>query len=219
MSLRAGLLRLGLLVLIVGAAVWLALHREALAPAAMAAHLNGLGVFAPVLFLAVYAVGAVLLFPAGLLSMAGGVAFGPVWGTLLDLAGATLGASIAFLAARFFVAAWVQRRVGGRLARLIEGVEAEGWRFVATARLVPIIPYSLLNYALGLTRIGFWQYVGASAVCMIPGSIAYTWLGYAGLQTAEGGTGAGLRYGLLGLAVLALAAFIPRLVRRIRVTA
>ena len=219
MSLRAALPRLALLVLIVGAAVWVVLHREALAPGAIAATLEGLGVWAPVLFVLVYAAGAVLLFPAGLLSMAGGAAFGPVWGTLLDLAGATLGAAIAFLAARFLVADWVRRRVGGRLARLMAGVEAEGWRFVATARLVPIIPYALLNYALGLTRIGFWHYVGASAVCMIPGSIAYTWLGYAGLQTAEGGAGDGLRYGLLGLGVLGLAAFIPRLVRRIRVAA
>ena len=218
MSLRAVLPRLVLLVLIGGAAVWVALHRESLAPSAIAAQLEGLGGWAPVLFVFVYALGAVLLFPAGLLSMAGGAAFGPVWGTVLDLAGATLGAGLAFLAARFLVAGWVRRRVGGRLARLVAGVEAEGWRFVATARLVPIIPYALLNYALGLTRIGFGPYLAASAVCMVPGSVAYTWLGYAGRETAMG-DGAGLRYGLLGLGVLGLAAFLPRLVRRIRVAA
>ena len=78
MSLRAAVPRLLLLVLIVGAAIWIALHRAAFAPAAMAAHLEGLGAWAPVLFLIVYAVGALLLFPAGLLSMAGGVAFGRV---------------------------------------------------------------------------------------------------------------------------------------------
>ncbi len=200
------------------AVAWIALQREAMHPAAIALDLQALGVWAPLIFVILYALGAVVLFPAALLSLAGGAAFGPVWGAALDLAGATLGAGAAFLLARGLAAAWVQRRVGGRLARLVAGVEAEGWRFVAAARLVPIIPYTLLNYAFGLTRIGFWRYFGTSALCMIPGSIAYTWLGYAGREAASGDMAA-VRYGLLGLAVLALAALLPRMVRRLRAPA
>jgi uncharacterized membrane protein YdjX (TVP38/TMEM64 family) len=56
----------------------------------------------------------------------------------------------------------------------------EGWRFVALMRLVPLVPFNLLNYALGLTGISLSAYVLASAICMLPGTIAYTWLGYAG---------------------------------------
>ena len=78
------------------------------------------------------------------------------------------------------------QRLGGRLRRLIDGVEAEGWRFVALMRLVPLVPFNLLNYALGLTRISLSAYVLASAVCMLPGAIAYTWLGYAGRSAAVG---------------------------------
>ncbi len=207
--------RLVALVALLAAIGWIALHRDAVAPAAMVRELQSLGFWGPLIFVVVYALGAVVLFPAALFSLAGGAAFGPVWGSLLDLAGATLGAGAAFLTARYLAAAWVQRRVGGRLGRLVAGVEAEGWRFVAAARLVPIIPYTLLNYAFGLTRVGFWPYLGASAVCMIPGSIAYTWLGYAGREAASGDASA-VRYALLGLAVLALAAFVPRMVRRLR---
>jgi uncharacterized membrane protein YdjX (TVP38/TMEM64 family) len=210
--------RLVALAALLAAAGWIALHRDAVSPAAMAQQLQTLGFWAPLIFVVIYALGAVVLFPAALFSLAGGAAFGPVWGSLLDLAGATLGAGAAFLAARYLAGAWVQRRVGGRLGRLVAGVEAEGWRFVAAARLVPIIPYTLLNYAFGLTRIGFWPYLGASAVCMIPGSIAYTWLGYAGREAASGDASA-IRYGLLGLAVLALAAFVPRIVKRARASA
>lgn len=199
--------------------LWIATHRAALGPTALAARLEGLGPWGPIGFLVVYAVGSVLMFPAGLLSVAGGAAYGPVWGAVLDLIGATLGAGGAFLVARYLAADWVAHRLqNGRLARLVAGVEAEGWRFVAAIRLVPIIPFALLNYALGLTRIGFWPYLAASAACMIPGSIAYTWIGYAG-RTAASGESGGLRYGLLGLGVLALAAFVPRVVRRMRAPA
>jgi rhodanese-related sulfurtransferase len=118
------------------------------------------------------------------------------------------------LTARYAAADWVRRKAGTRLNRLINGVEAEGWRFVAFMRLMPLIPFNLLNYALGLTRIGVVPYVLASLVCMAPGALAYTWLGYAGRE-AVGGNEAAIRYGLMGLALLAAVAFVPRLVRRV----
>jgi uncharacterized membrane protein YdjX (TVP38/TMEM64 family) len=215
MRLRERVPRLGLLILLVGGVIWVVTQRPVVDAGALQAWLEGLGPWAPVAFVALYVVGTVLLFPAALLSLAGGAVFGPVWGAVFDLIGATLGAAAAFLVARYLAADWVAARLSGRLGRLVAGVEAEGWRFVALARLVPLIPFNLLNYALGLTRIGFLPYVLASAVCMIPGAIAYTWLGYAG-RSAAAGDAAGLRYALLGLAALALTAFAPRLVRRLR---
>ena len=101
------------------------------------------------------------------------------------------------------------------MRRLVEGVTAEGWRFVALMRLVPLVPFNLLNYALGLTGISLPASVLTSAVCMLPGTIAYTWLGYAGRSAAAGDTAA-LRYGFLGLGLLAMIAFLPRLFRRFR---
>ncbi len=97
---------------------------------------------------------------------------------------------------------------------LIAGVEAEGWRFVALMRLVPLVPFNLLNYALGLTRIPVRAYALASLVSMAPGTAAYTWLGYAGRE-AVAGNDAAIRYGLIGLALLAAVAFLPRLLRRL----
>jgi rhodanese-related sulfurtransferase len=82
-------------------------------------------------------------------------------------------------------------------------------------RLVPLFPFNLLNYALGLTRIPLVHYVLASLVCMAPGTLAYTWLGYAGREALAGNATA-IRYGLIALALLAAAAFLPRLVRRMR---
>jgi len=162
-----------------------------------------------------FALGTVLFVPGALFGLAGGVLFGPVWGTILNIAGATLVATAAFLVARYVAADWVREKAGVRLERLIKGVDAEGWRFVALTRLVPLIPFNLLNYAFGLTRIPVVSYMLASLVCMVPGTLAYTWLGYAGRE-AMGGNDAAIRYGLMGLGLLAAVAFVPRLLRRFR---
>ena len=99
--------------------------------------------------------------------------------------------------------------------RLVAGVEAEGWRFVAFVRLVPLFPFNLLNYALGLTQIPLTQYILASLVCMAPGTLAYAWLGYAGREALADNRSA-INYALIALALLAAVALLPRLVRRLR---
>jgi uncharacterized membrane protein YdjX (TVP38/TMEM64 family)/rhodanese-related sulfurtransferase len=157
----------------------------------------------------------VLFLPGSVLTLAGGALFGPVWGTLWNLTGATIGAALAFLIARYLGADWVSRRAGPRLTRLNDGVSSEGWRFIAFVRLVPVFPFNLLNYALGLTRIPFLAYVVASWLFMLPGAIAYTWLGYAGREALSGGEGM-IRNITIALALLAAVAFLPRLVRKLR---
>ena len=177
------------------------------------------GLAGPMLFMALYAVATVLFLPGSVLTLAGGALFGPVWGTLYNLTGATLGAVLAFVIARFIASDWAQdrieRRAGGRIERLVKGVEAEGWRFVAFTRLVPLFPFNLLNYALGLTRIPLFHYVVATCVFMLPGAIAYTYLGYAGREAVAGGEDL-IRKGLIALALLAAAAFLPSLVGKLR---
>ena len=202
--------------LLIGSALAL-YHRDQLQPERLAAWLQHAGPAAPLLFVLVYALGTVLFVPGSLLTLAGGALFGPLLGTLYNLTGATLGATLAFLLARHLAGDWVARRTGGRLARLKTGVEDEGWRFVAFTRLVPLFPFNLLNYALGLTRIPLGPYVLTSALCMAPGALAYTWLGYAGRQALTGAEGA-IRNALLALALLAAVAFLPRLIKRLRQT-
>lgn len=215
MTLRTALPRLLLGLAILAAALWLVLNRDQLDPAIIENAMRSLGPWGPAAHVALFALGTVLFVPGALFGLTGGVLFGPVWGTALNLAGATLGATAAFLVARYMAADWVRWKAGARLERLIKGVEAEGWRFVAFTRLVPLIPFNLLNYALGLTRIPVAAYMLTSLVCMVPGTLAYTWLGYAGRQ-AIAGNDAAIRYGLIGLAVLAAVGFVPRLLRRFR---
>jgi uncharacterized membrane protein YdjX (TVP38/TMEM64 family)/rhodanese-related sulfurtransferase len=215
MTARAILPRVVVALVIAGAAIWLALHRDQFDPALIESSIRDLGLWAPLAHVALFAVGTVFFVPGAIFGLAGGAMFGPLWGTLLNLAGATLGATASFLIARYVATDWVRRKAGGRLERLITGVEAEGWHFVAFVRLVPLFPFNLLNYALGLTRIPLAPYVLASLVFMAPGTLAYAWLGYAGREALAGNESA-IHYGLIALAVLAIIAFLPRLVRRLR---
>jgi uncharacterized membrane protein YdjX (TVP38/TMEM64 family) len=197
------------------AIIWLGLHRELLQLATIERELQRFGVWAPILFLLLYALGTVLFVPGSVLTLAGGALFGPIWGTLWNLTGATFGATLAFLIARYLASDWVAARSSDRLGRLIRGVEEEGWRFVAFVRLVPLFPFNLVNYAFGLTRIRLREYVLASLVCMAPGALAYTYLGYAGREAASGQAGVASK-SLFALALLAAVALLPRLVRRLK---
>jgi uncharacterized membrane protein YdjX (TVP38/TMEM64 family)/rhodanese-related sulfurtransferase len=201
--------------LLVGAIALAFAYRGRLDVEALGAWVSGAGAAGPLLFIGLYAAATVLFLPGSVLTLAGGALFGPLWGTLYNLTGATLGAGLAFLVARYLASDWVQNRLGGRAGRLLQGVEAEGWRFVAFTRLVPLFPFNLLNYALGLTRIPFLHYLAATLVFMLPGALAYTYLGFAGREAVAGSEGL-IQKGLIALALLAAAAFLPRAVARLR---
>lgn len=214
-SRRALAARLAWVVLLAAATAWVWANRGLLDPTTFEAAIRGLGGWAPAGFVLLFALATVLFVPGSLFGLAGGFLFGPVFGTLWNLLGATIGATLAFVAARHVASDWVARRAAGRLYQLLDGVQAEGWRFVALTRLVPLVPFNLLNYALGLTRIRLADYALTTFVCMVPGTAAYAWLGHAGREAAAGGTTA-LNYGLVGLGLLAAVLFLPRLIGRLR---
>ncbi|MEY8828882.1 VTT domain-containing protein [Sedimentitalea sp. XS_ASV28] len=202
--------------LFLGAAIAAALtFRSELTPTALEARLGAFGVWAALAFMIVYAIATILFMPGSVFALAGGALFGPVLGAVYNLGAATAGATVAFLVARYLASDWVAEKSGSRLKQLLTGVEDEGWRFVAFVRLVPLFPFNLLNYALGLTRIRLVPYVLATAICMIPGAAAYTYLGYAGREAVAGREGA-IEKGLLALALLAIVVFLPRLIKRLR---
>jgi len=211
------LLRLSLALLLAAAMALAFFYRDRLNIAALDSLIKNAGFIGPVLFMSVFALATILFLPGSILTLAGGALFGPVWGTFYNLTGATLGATLAFLAARYLASDWVSRRAGGRLKQLIDGVENEGWRFVAFTRLVPLFPFFLLNYALGLTRLRLSHYIISTYVFMLPGAFAYTYLGYAGREALAGGEGM-IQKGLLALALLAVVAFLPRFIRLLRKT-
>lgn len=190
-------------------------YRDRFDVAVLEAWINDAGVLAPIVFMLLYALVTVLFLPGSVITLAGGALFGPALGTLYNLTGATLGAVLAFLISRYLASDWIADKAGGRVKQLINGVEGEGWRFVAFVRLVPLFPFNLLNYALGLTKIRLLHYSIATYVFMLPGAIAYTYLGYAGREAIGGGEGL-MQKILIALALLAVVAFLPRFIASLR---
>lgn len=136
-------------------------------------------------FTGLYALATAAFVPVGLVMMlAGGFLFGPLVGTLTTIVGSTLGAIMAYLAARFAAGDQVRRYLTrGRLRRLVEGFDKAPFRYLLTLRLVPLSPFGLVNVAAGCARAPFRPYVAATALGAIPYSLAYSYLG-AGLGEA-----------------------------------
>jgi uncharacterized membrane protein YdjX (TVP38/TMEM64 family) len=172
---------------------------------------------APLIFLLLHIAGSLFFVPRTLLALGAGLVFGMWWGVLWAALGSVAGAVAGFLAARYIQAGFVRRVDRVRLVALFERAERGGWRGVALLRLVPIIPHSLTNYALGLTRLRVGAYAFGSLLGQLPLTIAYADLGAAG-----GGAllGAGdwrrdvLWPSLVGLTALGLSLLIPVVARR-----
>lgn len=146
--------------------------------AEFAAWVQSQGASGPLIFILAYAAAVVTLVPGSLLTLAGGALFGVGWGTLYVFAAAVLGSSLAFLIARYLARDAVERRLAGnpKLAAIDRAIASEGRRIVFLLRLSPAIPFSVLNYALGLTRVRFADTL-AAAIGMLPGTLLYVYSG------------------------------------------
>lgn len=146
------------------------------------AWVDRLGWLAPILFLIIYCLATIMFLPTMVLTLAGGAIFGPLFGTTLNLLGATLGAVCSFLITRHLISNWFSRKKGEKLGKLIDEVDQKGWMFIALLRLFPIIPFNIVNYGLGVTGIKFRTYLLTTFIFLIPPEIIYTYFGYAGMD-------------------------------------
>ena len=137
--------------------------------------IHSLGPWGPVAFVFLYAAAAVAAIPGSVLTIAAGALFGSVMGVIVVSVGSTLGASAAFLIARYFardaIFRWLSR--SEKLSKLDKLSEKHGAIIVAIMRLIPLFPFDLLNYGFGLTHVRFWTFVWWSWLCMLPGTILY----------------------------------------------
>lgn len=133
---------------------------------------------AVVIFIIVYAVVTGLSLPgAVILTLAGGFLFGAVGATLCVNVGATTGATLAFLTARYLLRDTVEHKFGKWLSRFQEGFTQNAFSYLLTLRLIPLVPFFVVNLVSGLTRVNVGTYVAATAIGIIPGSFVYAYAG------------------------------------------
>lgn len=151
------------------------------------------GPLAPIAFCGIFLVAPTVFLPYSLLAIAGGAIFGPVMGTTYTIVASTIGATVPFI---------ISRKLGRQPLNKImskspnfdrqfvvfeKSVEEKGWKYVAFTRLVTLFPYLVLNYAFGLTKVSLWSYVWATFLFMLPVTIMYSYMGYAGREALSGG--------------------------------
>ncbi|MFA6008347.1 MAG: VTT domain-containing protein [Desulfobacteraceae bacterium] len=173
-----------------------------------------LGSLAPLAYILLYSIAPSLFLPGLPITLVGGILFGPFWGVVYSITGATVGASIAFLIARYLARDWIQAKlIGPRWKELDLNVEKNGWKIVAFTRLVPLFPFNLLNYAFGLTPIKFFPFVIASFFCMLPACIAFIVFSSSLVDLLKGNISPGL---IIGILLIALVSLIPVIIRKFK---
>lgn len=175
------------------------------------AWIEGFGAWGPIVFILIYSIAPSLFLPGLPITIVAGLAFGPFYGTVYTIIGATIGASLAFLVARYFAREHIENLVSGRLKLIDEGVEKKGWMFVAITRLIPLFPFNLLNYAFGLSKVKFTHYVIASFIFMLPGTAAYVIFSSSILDLMKGRISPEL---IIGLILIVIFSLLPVIYRR-----
>ena len=162
-SKKNNIIKLFMLLIFVGAVVLLfqfeVLNVSDFTPTMIKNYILQFGIFSPIIFIIIYSLRAVILvLPVGVMSLAGGLAFGKWWGTLYILVGATLGACMSFIIARYFGRSFIENLSWlhkGRIKTFDEGTEKHGFRIILFIRLVPLFQYDAVNFGSGLSRLKF----------------------------------------------------------------
>ena len=180
------------------------------------------GAFGAAIFVLAYVLACVLFLPGSLLTLGAGAVFGVAWGFPLVSLASTLGATVSFLVGRFAARDWVAARAAGnpKFGAIDAAVGREGWKIVGLLRLSPVFPFNLLNYALGVTRVRLRDFVLASWIGMMPGTLLYVWLGALAGDVAKLAGGQRQRspaewalYGVGLLATVAVTVYLTRIAR------
>ena len=166
---------------------------------------QGFGILGWFIFAIVYALTTFLLVPGSFLTLAAGVIWG-FWGFPIVVVGATLGSALSFIAARFWFHDRVQSRVKAypKFKAVNEAIGDEGWKVVFLLRLSPALPFSLQNWFLGITPVGFWPSQIATFFGIMPGTLLYVWIGSLGGAAAGGSDDMSIaKYVVFGIGLLA----------------
>jgi len=163
--------------------------------------IKGFGIIGPIIYILLWIAACIFFLPGLPIALLGGFVFGPWMGVVYSSVGSTLGATAAFLVGRYAARSMVEEWVAGneQFKKIDEGVERQGWRMLMITRLVPVFPFNLQNYAYGLTNIKLLTYILVSWICMLPGTIAFSFAG-GSIVSGQGNLGKTFMY--LGVAAV-----------------
>jgi uncharacterized membrane protein YdjX (TVP38/TMEM64 family) len=204
---KSAALKISAIIAVIVLVLWFNQNYLQLTPADIRTWILSYGWLAPILYLILYTVRPLVLFPASVLSLTGGLAFGAVWGTVLTVIGATAGAVLSFMVARYMGKSLVRMDWKGSFAKVQTQLEKRGLLYVLLLRLIPLFPFDLISYVSGISKIQFRAFFVGTLFGIIPGTFAYNFLGS---SFAEGN----VSDILIAAAVFLMAILIPILFRK-----
>ncbi len=172
----------------------------------------------PVGFILIYGLGCVVAFPGSLLTLCGGAIFGVAWGTFYNILASNLGATLAFLMARYFGRDFVARLMRGKIESFDEKVAGHGFRFIFTLRLIPLVPFNGLNFGSGLSKIKYRDYLLGSVLGMLPGTFIYTYFADALLSGVTGSGKKAMTNLIIASSLLILISLVPTIYKKFKKT-
>lgn len=138
---------------------------------------------AVLLFIGIYILATGLSIPgATVLTLSGGFLFGAFWGTLYVNIGATIGATVVFLLAKYLIGKWAEKKYAKQFSKLQKEIKANGYSYLLTLRFIPLFPFFLINLVAGVVKVPLLTFIWTTSLGIIPGSFAYA---YAGTQLAS----------------------------------
>lgn len=166
-----------LLAIAIGLVIWLSRSVFDVEAEDLRSWILSFGLWAPVVYIIVYTIRPLIFFPASVLSIAGGLAFGAWMGTLYTIIGATLGAMLSFLVAKSVGKSIATKDWTGNAAKFQKQMEQNGFLYVLLFRLIPVINFDLISYMAAIAKVRFTSFALATLIGIIPGTFAYNFLG------------------------------------------
>jgi uncharacterized membrane protein YdjX (TVP38/TMEM64 family) len=162
---------------VVGGLIWFNHHYLNIKPQTIREWILSFGAFAPFIFIGLYTVRPLILFPASILSLSAGLAFGALWGTIYTVIGATAGAALSYYVARKLGHRVVNQKWKRKGEILQTQLEKNGFFYVFLLRLIPLFHFDMISYLAGLANVKFMHFLLATLLGIIPGTFAYNFLG------------------------------------------
>ena len=178
----------------------------------------GESTWAPIVFVGVYIGATALAMPGAILTLVGGAVFGLFWGTVLTTLAANTGATVAFFLARSLGRDGVERLAGPRLRKFDDAICDYGLQCLLVLRLIPLVPFNVLNFASGLTALRWPTYAIATGLGILPGTIVYTMFADAILSGSQDASQAAFLRVLVSGSLLVTLTFLPAVKRRLKRT-
>jgi len=217
---KGALLKASILVVFIVVAIYVIRFtpvKDFLTPEALSRFLEAAGIWAPLLYMLVYAVGICLFVPGTLLTALGAAIFGAYWGFLYVWVGAMVGSSAAFWIGRTLGREFAASLIGDRLRKYDDAIERNGFATTLYLRLV-YFPFTPMNFGMGLTKVRFWDYVFGTGLGIIVGTFIFTFfVGTLKEVWASGNWGELLSFKVffsVGLFIFSL--FIPKIIKKIK---